>query len=60
MGKVYRSIDELIGATPLLELVHIEEKELSGISTGMATFSWPVALNRASRSFWISSQMAWP
>ena len=27
MGKVYRSIDELIGATPLLELVHIEEKE---------------------------------
>ena len=31
---------------------------LSGISTGIATFSWPVALNRASRSFWISSQMA--
>ena len=31
---------------------------LSGISTGMATFSWPVALNRASMSFWISSQMA--
>ncbi len=27
MSKVYRSIDELIGATPLLELVHIEEKE---------------------------------
>ena len=31
---------------------------LSGISTGIATFSWPVALKRASMSFWISSQMA--
>ena len=33
---------------------------LSGISTGMATFSWPVALKRASRFFWMFSQIAWP
>ena len=31
---------------------------LSGISTGIATFSWPVALKRLSRFFWIFSQMA--
>jgi len=27
MGRVYKSVDQLIGGTPLLELVHIEEQE---------------------------------
>ena len=27
MSKIYKSADQLIGKTPLLELVHIEEKE---------------------------------
>ena len=27
MSKIYKSADELIGSTPLLELKHIEEKE---------------------------------
>ena len=31
---------------------------LSGMSTGMATFTWPVFLNSASMYFWIFSQMA--
>ena len=31
---------------------------LSGISTGMATFTWPVFLNMPSIMRWIFSQMA--
>ena len=33
---------------------------LSGTNSGKYAFTWPVALNRASRSRWISSQMAYP
>ena len=45
------------GAKPLTSSPSFFSR-LSGMSTGMATFSWPVALKRASRFFWMFSQMA--
>ena len=45
------------GAKPLTSSPSFFSR-LSGISTGMATFSWPVFLNSASMMRWMFSQMA--